>query len=77
MCFQRSSALQQVSSYKTILKELDVEASKVLFLSDSILEIVAASEAGLHVCRVDRESIFNAGNVINNFNELRVFKSGT
>lgn len=62
-------------SYTFISKQLGVNPSCILFLSDSILEIEAATKAGFKAIRVDRENIYNSGNVINNFDALYFTKS--
>lgn len=43
------------ASYNTIAKSLDIDASKVLFLSDVPAEIYAAREAGMQAIVVERE----------------------
>ena len=48
---------REVDSYKNIIKELDVEASEVLFLSDISEELDAAKSAGFKVTQLFREGI--------------------
>ncbi len=51
----RIGAKQQVSSYQAILEGLGCMAAEVLFISDSNIELAAASAAGLQVIFSDRE----------------------
>lgn len=45
---------QESQSYKNILKEIGVDGSDVLFLSDIPNEVIAADEAGMKVVILDR-----------------------
>ena len=54
-------------SYIKVIKELKVQDPRqILFLSDSSLEINAASKAGIQVCRIDRDSL----SAINDFRQI-------
>lgn len=45
---------QESQSYKNIIRQLNVDASEVLFLSDIPNEVIAAQESGMHVLILDR-----------------------
>ena len=62
------------NSYTLISQELQVEPREILFLSDSILEIEAASKAGLKTLRVDREQKHTSNGVVHSFDEVDVIR---
>ncbi len=59
-------------SYVAIAQELSVLPQEVLFLSDSLKELVAASEANLNVCGLNREAAGVDDNFtyVNNFSQI-------
>ena len=54
------------SSYQTISKILDAAANHILFISDSLAELDAASTAGLQVLHCDRAPSSSSGSAANN-----------
>ncbi len=60
-------------SYEKIAAEIKVPASEILFLSDSIEEITAASSAGMNVIILDREKAMSDSyghRILNDFNDI-------
>lgn len=59
-------------SYVAIAQELSVLPQEILFLSDSLKELVAASEANLNVCGLNREAAGVDDNFtyVNNFSQI-------
>lgn len=60
-------------SYVKIANELSVLPQEILFLSDSLQELVAASEANLNVCGLNRETAVVDSNFtyVNNFSQIQ------
>jgi enolase-phosphatase E1 len=59
-------------SYITIADELSVLPQEILFLSDSLKELIAASAANLNVCGLNRETndVNNNFLYVNNFSQI-------
>ena len=60
-------------SYTTIANELSVLPQEILFLSDSLQELVAASEADFNVCGLNRETVNvddDQFTYVNNFSQI-------
>ncbi|WP_414619617.1 acireductone synthase [Calothrix sp. CCY 0018] len=64
-----SGSKVESQSYVAIAQELSVLPQEILFLSDSLKELVAASEANLNVCGLNRE----AAGVDDNFTYVKNF----
>ena len=66
------------NSYLRIAKEIGVNPNEIVFLSDSLEEVIAAKEGGMNVIKVSREGetewIKNLSGIkqIRNFNELDI-----
>jgi len=64
---------KESQSYVTIANELSVLPQEILFLSDSLKELVAASEANLNVCGLNREAVNvddDKFTYVNNFSQI-------
>ncbi|MEM9927028.1 MAG: acireductone synthase [Cyanobacteria bacterium P01_D01_bin.50] len=62
----------ETQSYLAIADKLSVLPQEILFLSDSLKELVAASAANVNVCGLNREetAIDSEFNYVNNFSEI-------
>ena len=64
---------KESQSYVTIANELSVLPQEILFLSDSLQELVAASEADFNVCGLNRETVNvddDQFTYVNNFSQI-------
>jgi enolase-phosphatase E1 len=68
----RTGAKQEVASYRAISEEMGVGGSKVLFISDSLLECEAAHAAEMQVLFSDREG--NPGRDNGQFERIRSYE---
>ena len=68
----RTGAKQEVASYRAISKAMGVEGSKILFISDSLLECEAAHAADMQVLFSDREG--NPGRDNGPFERIRSYE---
>lgn len=68
---------REKNSYITIQQQLNVAPESILFLSDIVAELDAASEAGLQTLALDRECIcegFGAHPFVHNFGQIDLSK---
>ena len=74
---------KEASSYRRILEETGLKGTEMLFLSDIAEELAAARAAGMHTCRLDRDSpasgapaVSEDWPVVGDFSAIRLPRSG-